>query len=93
MAILLTNDDEHTILDDDCGHIVCFNSDEYNTILLKEKNIIKKREYILERFEHWELKGTEREKINHLHRLLISRCKNESEEKLVKRYIKCLREI
>ena len=89
--ILFTDGESHTILTD-CGSYVCNNSEEYNSILLEEKNIIKKRNNILERFEHWELSGTESDKISQLRRLLISRCKNDQEEKLVMDYIRCLKE-
>lgn len=77
---------------DESGSFICVDVDQYNTILINEKDKIKRRMNILERFEHWELTGATDEWVNQLRRILISRCVNESEEKLVTRYIKLLKE-
>lgn len=64
------------------GVLICKDDLEFSNLLLKEKERIKNRDYILDRFEHWEV-----EDIRSLKNLLVSRSKNSSERNLVLRYM------
>jgi hypothetical protein len=64
------------------GCLILQNTSEFNNVILQEKKKIADREYILNRFEPWEV-----DNYKSLRMLLISRSKNSDEKNLVDRYI------
>ena len=65
-----------------CGVLICKDTDEFNKMLLQEKKRISERDYVLDRFEHWEV-----DSLRTLKMILVSRCRNSSEKNLVLRYM------
>jgi hypothetical protein len=64
------------------GSIILQDTDKFNNLILQEKQKISRRDYILNRFEPWEV-----DSIKALRMLLLSRSRNEEEKKLVTRYV------
>lgn len=65
-----------------CGVSILQDKEEFNNLVLQEKKRIAERDYILNRFEPWEV-----DSIRGLKMLLVSRCNNQNEKNLVLRYI------
>jgi hypothetical protein len=65
-----------------CGVSILQDADEFNNLILQEKKRIAERDYILNRFEPWEV-----DNIKGLRTLLVSRCKNSNEKNLVMKYM------
>lgn len=57
-------------------------AEKFNNVLIQEKNKIASRDYVLNRFEPWEVNS-----IKSLKMLLISRSRNQTEKQLVTKYI------
>lgn len=62
--------------------LICKDDMEFSNLLTQEKERIKNRDYILDRFEHWEVEDN-----NSLKRLLVSRSRNAEEKNLVLKYM------
>lgn len=73
---------EYKILYYTTGPIVCKSDDEFNKILLQEKKKIADRDYILNRFEPWEVNSSRQLKM-----LLTGRSRTKEEKDLVATYI------
>lgn len=73
---------EDKIIYHSSGAVVCKTDEEFNKLILQEKTKIEARDYILNRFEHWEV-----DSVMKLRGLLISRSRNNSEKNLVHQYI------
>lgn len=61
---------------------ICKDDEEFSRIILQEKKRIEQRDYILNRFEHWEV-----DDVNSLRKLLVQRSRNNTEKNLVLKYI------
>lgn len=87
--IIWTNPTTRSI-DTYVGTVSLKDANEFNKIILNEKKRIALRPYVLDRFEHWEIQGDYNKSIR---LVLMSRCRNEEERKLVKRYIEVTNEL
>lgn len=66
--------------------VLCFtDADKFNNLLIQEKKKIAEREYVLNRFEPWEVND-----VRSLKMILSSRCRNQEEKTLVAKYVSYL---
>lgn len=67
------------------GVSICQDKEKFNSMVLEEKRKIANRDYILNRFEPWEV-----ESLSNLRMLLVARSRNAQEKNLVLSYMKHL---
>lgn len=84
--ILWVNHDIQTIYHSS-GVLICKSDDEFNKLVLQEKKKIANRDYILNRYEAWEV-----DNLKSLKMLLIGRCRNANEKNLVLKYMDYMKE-
>lgn len=68
------------------GPLFCKSEEEFSSLIQQEKQKIKNRHYILNRFEHWEVTDHDS-----LRKILVSRSRDNNEKNLVLNYMKHLK--
>lgn len=79
--VLWINAEIMTIYNSSGVHI-CKSKDEFSKLVQQEKKRIAERDYILNRFEPWEISD-----VDSLRKILVSRSRNTQEKNLVLKYI------
>jgi hypothetical protein len=83
MEIVMVNK-ELKIIYTDVAVLSGLSNDHFTTMIQEAKQRIARRKNILDRFEHWELMDSSPDPFE---KLLLSRCKNETEIQIVKSYM------